>query len=96
MRKFAQMDINFSVIRVNKNIDKMIKVMRKSFDNSNTKLEVQDLEKAIMKKSHAEVTKDFVAKTSFIISKAIEAKGGRGNKARKAPNEMFLSGKRLG
>ena len=76
------MEINFSLIRVNDSCDKMIKVMRSSYDSANRKLEVQDLAKAINTKTNAEVTKDFVAATSFILSKAIAVKGrGRGKKA---------------
>lgn len=82
MKKFAQMDVNFSIIRVNRNVDKMIGVMKANYDSDARKLEVQDLEKAVLTKSNAEVTKDFVAKTSFIISKAVEAKTGKkGNKS---------------
>lgn len=76
------MEINFSLIRVNDSCDKMIKVMRSNYDSPARKLEVQDLAKAINTKTNAEVTKDFVAATSFILSKAIEVKGkGRGRKA---------------
>ena len=61
----------------------MIKVMEDNFNSGSRKLEVQDLEKAIMTKSHAEVTKDFVAATSFILSKTIGAKSkGRGKAAK--------------
>jgi hypothetical protein len=82
MKQFADMEINFSLIRVNDSCDKMIKVMRSSYDSANRKLEVQDLAKAINTKTNAEVTKDFVAATSFILSKAIAVKGrGRGKKA---------------
>lgn len=81
MKKFAEMDVNFSIIRVNRSVDKMIGVMQANYDSGMRKLEVQDLEKAVATKSHAEVTKDFVAKTSFIITKAVEAKTGKKGKA---------------
>jgi hypothetical protein len=54
--------------------------MKANYDSDARKLEVQDLEKAVLTKSNAEVTKDFVAKTSFIISKAVEAKTGKKGK----------------
>lgn len=80
------MNINFSLIRVNNECDKMIQVMRDNYDSATRKLEIQDLATAINTKTTAEVTKDFVSATSFILSKTIaiikgKLKGKKGAKA---------------
>ena len=79
------MEVNFSIIRVNNYCDKMIKVMQANYDSDARKLEVQDLEKAIKTKTNAEVTKDFVAATSFILSKAVDKKAKGKSRKLSAP-----------
>lgn len=76
MKKFSDMGINFSVIRVNNSVDKMIKVMRENYDCAAHTMSVSDLEKALQTKTAAEVTKDFVAAASFILSAAVGGKKG--------------------
>jgi hypothetical protein len=44
MKTFADKKINVSVIRVNNICDKMINVMRASYDNADLKMNVSDLE----------------------------------------------------
>lgn len=56
----------------------MIGVMQKCYNTPQREMIVQDLEKALQTKTAVEVTKDFVAATSFILSKAV---GGKGKKA---------------
>lgn len=74
MKEFARRNINFSVIRVNNSVDKMVQVMRNNYDNNGLKLNVSDLEKSIATKSKEEVTKDFVTAASFILSAAVGGK----------------------
>lgn len=81
MRKFADMGINFSIIRVNNQCDKMINVMKANYDSPARQLSVQDLEKSIQTKTSVEVTKDFVKAASFILSTALGGKkGGKASK----------------
>jgi hypothetical protein len=47
MKEFARRHINFSVIRVDKSCDKMIKVMQANYDSDKLKLNVSDLEKSV-------------------------------------------------
>jgi len=81
MKEFASREINFSVIRVNNCCDKMIKVMHENYDSEKRTMNVSDLEKALLTKSAAEVTKDLVAAQSFILSAAIT--GTTSKKAKK-------------
>lgn len=82
MKIFADKKINLSVIRVNNKCDKMIEVMKANYDTADLKLNVSDLQQALLKKSAAEVTKDFVNAASFILSAAV----GIGKKAVKTEN----------
>lgn len=77
MKMFAARKINFSIIRVNNTVDKMIKVMRENYDSDSMVLNVSDLEKSVATKSKAEVTKEFVAAASFILSATVGRKGGK-------------------
>jgi len=74
MKEFAERGINFSIIRVNNTVDKMIGVMRANYDQGDRKLNVSDLEKSVNMKTHAEVTKEFVTAASFILSAAVGGK----------------------
>ena len=76
MKDFASKNIDFTIIKVNSDCDKMIKVMCDNYNSTGKVMNVQDLSKACATKSAAEVTKDFVAATSFIISKAIDKSKG--------------------
>jgi hypothetical protein len=69
--------INFNIVRVNNSVDKMINVMRANYDNIDRKIIVTDLEASVKNKTHAEVTKEFVAATSYILSVAV---GGKAHK----------------
>lgn len=77
MQEFAKQRINFNIIRVNDSVDKMIGVMRANFDSIDRKIIVTDLQKSLQTKTSAEVTKEFVAATSYILSVAV---GGAGHK----------------
>jgi hypothetical protein len=84
MKEFATRGINFSLIRVNNSVDKMIAVMKKNYDSSDRTLNVSDLEKSVNTKTHAEVTKEFVTAASFILSAAVGGKKAKGS-AKKEP-----------
>ena len=75
MRIFCARKICFSVVKVNKNCDKMLKVMQGHYNTPAMSLKVQDLSDAIKYKSHEEVTKEFVNAASFILSAAVSSKG---------------------
>jgi hypothetical protein len=55
----------------------MIGVMRATFDSLERKIIVTDLQNSVSTKTHAEVTKEFVAATSYILSVAV---GGAAHK----------------
>ena len=76
MKDFASKNIDFTIIKVNESCNKMIKVMSDNYNSTGKVMNVQDLSKACATKSAAEITKDFVAATSFIISKAIDRTKG--------------------
>lgn len=77
MQEFAKKRINFNIVRVNSSVDKMIGVMRANFDSLERKIIVTDLQNSVSTKTHAEVTKEFVAATSYILSVAV---GGAAHK----------------
>jgi hypothetical protein len=77
MDQFKKKMINFNIVRVNNTVDKMINVMRASYDNLDRKIIVTDLEASVKNKTHAEVTKEFVMATSYILSVAV---GGKAHK----------------
>lgn len=56
----------------------MINVMRDSYGQGGMALNITDLAQACSTKSQAEVTKEFVAKSSYILSAAV---GGASTKA---------------
>jgi hypothetical protein len=91
MKRFSDMGINFSVIRVNNTVDKMIKVMRESFDTATHTMSVSDLESSLKTKTSAEVTKEFVAAASFILSAAVGGKKG----AKKVKSEPLWDPKKF-
>lgn len=74
MKEFAKNKINFSIIRVDNSVDKMIKVMRDNYDSEDLKLNVSDLQESVAKKTDAEVTKEFVTAASFILNAAVAGK----------------------
>ena len=80
MKEFATRDIEFTVIKVNELCGKMIGVMENSYNIEGKKLNIADLSNACAKKTQAEITKEFVTATSFIMSRAVGkafgAKGG--------------------
>lgn len=81
MQKFAEMKINFTCVKVNEQCNAMIKVMQDSYAAGGMNLNVTDLAKAMVSKSHAEVTKDFVtAATSYILSVTDGGKGAAAGK----------------
>lgn len=55
----------------------MINVMRTNFDAIDRKIIVTDLQNSVSNKTNAEVTKEFVAATSYILSVAV---GGAAHK----------------
>ena len=72
----------------------MINVMRANYDSIDRKLIVTDLKNSVSTKSHAEVTKEFVAATSYILSVAV---GGPDHKkvAKKVATEPFWDTKKF-
>ena len=64
MAEFARRKINFTAVKVNEECNAMIEVMKKSYGGN---MIVNDLAQACSTKSAAEVTKDFVAASSFIL-----------------------------
>lgn len=73
MKEFANKKITFTCVKVNEQCNKMIDVMRDSYKPM--ALNVTDLASACSTKSQAEVTKDFVKATSYILSVAVGGKG---------------------
>lgn len=80
MKEFASRGINFSVIRVNNSVDKMISLMKKNYDSGDRILNVSDLEKSVNTKTYAEVTTEFVTNASFMLSAAVGGKKAKGVK----------------
>lgn len=68
MREFARRGIFFTFVKVNKNCDKMIKVMQENYNPSGQTMNVTDLSHACATQTQAEVTKQFVEAASFILS----------------------------
>ncbi len=76
MVEFATRKINFTAVKVNEQCNKMIDVMTKSFNSvGGLALVVNDLSQACATKSNAEVTKAFVASSSYILRAALGGKG---------------------
>lgn len=71
MKQFSDRGIEFTVIKVNNRCEKMIRVMESCYNINGRKLNITDLSDACAKKSSADITKDFVAATSFIMSRAV-------------------------
>jgi hypothetical protein len=53
---FAAKNINFTIVKVNKKCDTMIKVMQENYDSPSLKINVTDLADAVKNKTSAEVT----------------------------------------
>ena len=92
MREFAKREIGFTFVKVNESCEKMIKVMQENYDPSGSTMNVTDLSAACATKTQAEVTKEFVAAASFILSAAV---GGGDSKGGKAPAKVARTGKPL-
>lgn len=86
MAEFARRKINFTAVKVNEYCNDMIKVMQDSYASVNgTQIIVNDLARACSTKSAAEVTKDFIKESSYILRAAIGGSaGGAGAKKAKA------------
>jgi hypothetical protein len=83
MAEFARRKINFTAVKVNEQCNQMIDVMKKSYGGD---MIVNDLAQACSTKSAAEVTKDFVAASSFILRATLgggDAKSAKGAAALK-------------
>lgn len=80
MREFARRDITFTFVKVNESCNRMIKVMEENYKAAGRTMNVTDLANACQTKTAAEVTKDFVKATSFILSAAVggTTKSGKG------------------
>ena len=92
MREFAKREIGFTFVKVNDRCELMIKVMQENYDPSGNKMNVTDLSTACATKTQAEVTKEFVAAASFILSAAV---GGGDKKGGKAPAKVARTSKPL-
>lgn len=78
MAEFARRKINFTAVKVNESCNAMIDVMKKSYGGN---MIVNDLAHACSTKSAAEVTKDFIKASSYILRATIgggDAKGSTG------------------
>ncbi len=72
MKEFAKKRITFTAIKVNEISNKMIEVMQQNYDSvGDLKFILTDLAKSSSLGNQAQVTKDFVAKASFILSKTL-------------------------
>jgi len=80
MKDFAKQDINFTIVRVNKDCDQMIKVMETIYQNNGKKLNVSDLADACKNLSAADVTKKFVEAASFMLSTTLGGTSGKGKR----------------
>lgn len=84
MREFRDKGIDFTVIKLDSNCDKMIAAMQAN----HTGVQVTDLESAVRTKSAEEVTKMFVDSASFILRAQVggnaAVKGGSSNGKRAA------------
>jgi hypothetical protein len=79
MAEFARRKINFTAVKVNESCNKMIKVMQDSYASVNgTPMILNDLAHACSTKSAAEVTKDFIKESSYILRAAIGGPGAGG------------------
>lgn len=92
MREFAKREIGFTFVKVNDRCEQMIKVMQENYDPTGNKMNVTDLSTACATKTQAEVTKEFVAAASFILSAAV---GGGDSKGGKAPAKVARTSKPL-
>jgi len=90
MKDFATKDINFTIVRVNKDCDQMIKVMEDIYKKNGKALNVNDLADACKNLSQADVTKKFVEAASFMLSTTL---GGGSSKAKRAGSPMWETGK---
>ena len=78
MREFRDNKIEFTCIKLNNTVDKMIKAMQENHPS----MVVTDLVNATQTKSAAEVTKMFVDSASFILRAQVAGKGGKGGKGK--------------
>jgi len=96
MREFARLKINFTCVKVNEKCNKMINVMRDSYGQGGMALNITDLAQACSTKSQAEVTKEFVAKSSYILSAAVGGASTKaGSKAPKSAAKVIRKGDSL-
>merc|ERR1712013_479335 len=93
MREFAKRKITFTFVKVNTSCELMIKVMKENYNVSGTDMNVSDLAQAVATKTAAEVTKDFVNATSFILSTAL---GGGSSTKGKGKSKTIKKVKRTG
>ena len=92
MREFAKRNITFTFVKVNESCNLMIKVMKENYNVSGTNMNVSDLAEAVRTKSAAEVTKDFVNATSFILSAAVGGKTATGKGKSKTIKKVKRTG----
>ena len=78
MAEFARRKINFTAVKVNESCNEMIEVMKKSYGG---KMIVNDLAQACSTKSSAEVTKDFIKASSYILRATIGGGDAKGSGA---------------
>ena len=90
MKDFATKDINFTIVRVNKDCDQMIKVMEDIYKKNGKALNVSDLADACKNLSQADVTKKFVEAASFMLSTTL---GGSSGKAKRTESPMWDTSK---
>ena len=67
-KEFADKNINFTMVKVNKDCDQMIGVLQAVYKKSGKTLNVTDLADAVKNLSQAEITKKFVEGMSFMLS----------------------------
>ena len=96
MREFAKRGITFTFVKVNEYCNKMIGVMQDNYNPAaqpGRMMNCSDLAKAVSTKTSAEVTKDFVNSTSFILSAAL---GGGSSAGGKGKSKTIKKVKRTG
>ncbi len=92
MKDFAAKHINFTIVRVNKDCDQMIKVLGDVYKSQGLALNVTDLALACKNLSQAEVTKKFVEAASFMLSTSLGGTSDKGT-GKRAGQPLWDAGK---
>jgi hypothetical protein len=88
MEEFFKKDIGYTCVQLDKNSDKMVKIMKQCHPG----LQITDLADASKTKSSAEVTKMFVDSASYILRATV---GGKKSPGASSKRKAAKSGKPL-